>query len=225
MEKTTITIEIKQEVSIIFIYLVGGIILVSSAFFIPAHSTELWPQFYAAGIAAIIYLIALLLYAVRKPVSIKACIVAIACFLITLSALIFSSIQMDKQSHWQADKLMQIRGTIGRGVMMNKMPPPLFKTLKVFHEQGSIKKETISQIFQRLNNNASVGSNISKPIYEGDSLKLFIKELEPDRVELVSQETYVKGRNPQFDNYNGQKGMIQEKCILTARGIKYESEN
>jgi hypothetical protein len=225
MEKTTITIEIKQEVSLLLLWLAGGIIFVSIAFFIPAQTTDLWPQFYAAGIAATVYVIVLLLYAVRKPVSMKARVIATACFLLTLGAIIFSSIQMDKQSHWQADKILQIRGTIGRGVMMNKMPPPLFKTLKAFHEQGSIKKETIGQIFQRLNDNASAGSNITKPIYEGDSLKVFIKTLEPDRVELVSQETYVKGKNPQFDNYNGQKGMIQEKCILTARGITYESEN
>ena len=225
MEKLTITIEIKQEVSILFLYLAGGIILVSIAFFISAPSTELWSQFYAGGIAAILYLTAILIYALRKPVSIKARIIVIACFLITLGAIIFSSIQMDMQSHWQSDKMLQIRGTIGRGVMMYKMPPPLFKTLKVFHEQGSIKKETLAQIFQRLNDHASVGSNINKPMYDGDTLKVFIKTLVPDRVELVSQETFVKGRNPQFNNYNGQKGMIQEKCILTARGIKYESEN
>jgi hypothetical protein len=225
MEKTTITIEIKQEVSIILVWLVSGIVFVSVAFFIPSKSTELWPQFYAGGIAAIIYLIALLLYAVRKPVSIKARIIATACSIITLGALIFSSIQMDNQSHWQADKLMQIRGIIGRGTMTCMIPQPLFKTLKVFHEQGLIKKETIAQIFQRLNDNASVGSNIHKPENEGDILKIFVQSLEPDRVVLVSQETFVKGRNPEFNNYNGQKGMIQERCILTAMGIKYESEN
>jgi hypothetical protein len=225
MEKSTITIEIKQEVSILLLWIVGGIIFVSIAFFIPSSSTELWPQFYTAGVAAIVYLIALLIYAVRKPVSIKARVIAIVCFGFTLGGITFSSIQMDSNAHWQINKIMQIRGIIGRGTMTYMMPQPLFKTLKVFHEQRSIKKETIAQIFQRLNDNVSVGSNIYKPEYEGDILKIFVKALEPDRVELVSQETFVKGRNPQFNNYNGQKGMIQEKCVLTARGITYESEN
>ena len=225
MEKSTITIEIKQEVSILLLWLVGGIILVSIAFLIPPRSTELWPQFYAGGIAAIIYLIALFIYAVRKPVSTRARVIAIVCFVITLGALVFSSIQMDKNANWQKDKLMQIRCIIGRGIIMHKIPQPLLKTLQVFHQQGSIKKETLAQVFQQLYDNASVGSNINKPEYEGDTLKIFVKILEPDRVVLVSQETYVKGRNPQFNNYNGQKGMIQEKCILTSKGIKYESEN
>jgi hypothetical protein len=225
MEKSTITIEIKQEVSILLLWIVGGIIFVSIAFLIPPSSMELWPQFYAAGVAAIVYLIALLSYAVRKPVSIKARIIAIACFVIALGALTFSSIQQDKQSHWQTDKLMQARSVIGRGIMLVKIPSPLLGTLQAFHQQGSTKKENLAQVFQRLNDNVSVGSNIYKPEYEGDVFKIFVQSLEPDRVELVSQETYVKGRNSQFKNYNGQKGMIQEKCILTAKGIKYESEN
>ena len=225
MEKSTITIEIKQEISILLLWLVSGIIFVSAAFFIPPSSTELWQQFYAVSIAAIIYLIALLIYAVRKPVSIKTRIIIVGCFVIVLGAFVFSSIQSDSLAHRQMENLMQARGIIGRGIMTYKMPQPLFKTLKVFHEQGSIKKETIAQIFRRLNGNASVGSNINKPENERDSLKVIIQTLEPDKVILVSQETYVKGINPQFKNYNGQEGMIQEKCTLTAKGIKYESEN
>jgi uncharacterized membrane protein YvlD (DUF360 family) len=225
MEKSTVTIEIKQEVSILLLWIVGGIIIVTIAFFIPPSSTELWPQFYAGGIAAIIYIIALLIYAVRKPVSIKARIITVGCFVIVLGALVFSSIQSDSHAHRQIEHLMQERGFIGRGIMTYKIPQPLFKTLKVFHEQGSIKKETIAQIFQRLNNNASVGSNINKPEYEGDSLKIFVQALERDTIILVSQETFVKGKNLQFKNYNGQEGMIQEKCTLTIKGLVYESEN
>jgi hypothetical protein len=70
-----------------------------------------------------------------------------------------------------------------------------------------------------------VGINIYKSDFEGDSLKTFIQSLEPRRVVLVSQETYVNGRDPEFKNYNGQKGMIQEKCTLTEQGLNYESEN
>jgi hypothetical protein len=44
-------------------------------------------------------------------------------------------------------------------------------------------------------------------------------------IELLSQETYVKGRDPQFKNHNGQVGMIQEKIILTEKGITYVPEN
>ena len=147
MEKSTITIEIKQEVSILLLWIVGGIIFVSIAFLIPPSSMELWPQFYAAGVAAIVYLIALLSYAVRKPVSIKARIIAIACFVIALGALTFSSIQQDKQSHWQTDKLMQARSVIGRGIMLVKIPSPLLGTLQAFHQQGSTKKENLAQVF------------------------------------------------------------------------------
>jgi hypothetical protein len=225
MEKTTITIEIKQEVSLLLLWLAGGIIFVSIAFFIPAQTTDLWPQFYAAGGAAFVYLITLLLYTLRKPVSTKACVITLVCFMIILGALVISSLQSDSLSHWQAKRLMQMKGVIGRGVMLYKMPQPLLETLRAFHQQMPGDKETLSQVFRRLNGKATVGSNINKPEYEGDSLKVFVQSLEPDIVVLVAQETFVKGRNPEFLNFNGQKGMIQEKCTLTSKGVKYESEN
>jgi hypothetical protein len=226
MERTTITIEIKQEVSIFLVWLVSGIVFVSVAFFIPSPSMELWPQFYAAGIAAIMYLIALLIYAVRKPVSMKARVIAIACFVIILGTIISLSIIADVRTQRQAQFMIKSWSMNERHKMINIMTQSFLKTLQVFHQQGSVKKETLAQVFQKLNDNASVGSNINKkPDYKGDSLKTYIQVLKPDRVELVSQEVYYKGRNQQFINYNGQKGMIQERCILTARGITYESEN
>lgn len=150
---------------------------------------------------------------------------ATASVIFTMGCLLFSTLQMDSNAHWQVKKMLDIRATGGRGHMRTTMPPPLLKTLQAFHQQGSLKKETLAQVFHRLNDHAAVGSNIHKPYYDQDSLKTYIQALEPDKIILVSQEVYVRGKNPRFKNYNGQEGMIQEKCILTSKGITYESEN
>ena len=114
---------------------------------------------------------------------------------------------------------------IERGVMRHYTPSPLLKTLQAFHQQGAAKKENLQQLFQRLNDHATVRSNIHTPVYDRDSLKIFVQTLKPDTIILVSQEVQGRGKNPRFKNYNGLEGMIQEKCILTSKGIVYESEN
>jgi hypothetical protein len=224
-EKTTITIEIKKEVSILILWLAGGVSFVTIAFFIPAQTNELWSQFYAAGIATVIYLIALLIYILRKSISMKIKIIT-ACFsILALGSAVAASIEADIQSHWQQNRLLEVRGIIGRGEMLNKLSTPLLETLKQYYQNNSSGEKTLSQVFQNLHSGVVVGSNINKPQFDGDTTKVIVHTLERDRIILVSQETFIHGRNPDFLNLNGQKGMIQEKCTLTEKGVKYESEN
>jgi hypothetical protein len=225
MEKSTITIEIKQDVSILLLWIVGGILLVTIACYLPPSSTEVWPVLHSGGLAAMAYLLTLVFYIVRKPVSGKARILAIICVAITIAALSYSSLQLRSNAHWQAEQLIRIRAIIGRGVMRTKTPPMLLKTLQAFYNQEQASHENLAQIFQKLNGPVTIGANINTPYYDGDSMKVIVQTLDPDRVVLVSQETYIKGYDQDFKNCNGQEGMVQEKCILTAKGITYESEN
>ncbi|MBM4029273.1 MAG: hypothetical protein FJ280_28335 [Planctomycetes bacterium] len=132
---------------------------------------------------------------------------------------------MEDQTHWNAAKLMEIRERMGRGIMFHEMPAPLLKTLQAYHQQGAAKKKTLEDVFRGFYRGATVGSNIYKPQWEGDRLTIIVETLEPDRIALVSQETYVKGRDPNFRNLDGRIGMVQEKFILTGRGITHVSEN
>lgn len=225
MEKKTVTIEIKQEVSITLLWIVVGVIVVSIVFLMTPGSTELWPATNAASIAAVVYIIALLIYALRKPLSMK------FRFWIGLSAALvlglgtFSWVTNEEQVHWQAETLMRIRGVIGRGVMRFEMIPELLVTLKEFHHPSANKNESLADVFSKLHRGVIVGSNIHQPRWEGDPMKVIVARLEPGQIELLSQETFVNGRDPQFRNHNGQSGMVQEKFILTEKGITHVSEN
>jgi len=225
MEKGTVTIEIKQEVSITLLWIVAGVVVVSLAFLLTPQSTELWPSINAAGIAAGLYVIALLIFVLRKPLGTKLRLWIGIAALASMGLMAFTWVRAQEQTHWQAETVMRIRGIIGRGVMRYDMPPALLKTLDEFYKQGPTKKETLAAIFSRLHNGATAGSNIHKPMWDSDSLKVIVKTIEPARIELVSQETFVKGRDLQFVNHNGQVGMIQETFILTEKGISHVSEN
>lgn len=225
MEKTTVTIEIRQEVSVTLLWIVAGVVFVSGAFFLAPRSSELWTAINYGGVAAILYLIALLTYALRKPLSLKQRMwMGIAAFVV-IALTAFTWVRMESQVHWQAETLMRIRGVIGRGVMRYEMSVPLLKTLDEFYGSGPNVRETLADVFRRQNPGVEVGSNIYKSKWGGDSLRVVVSRLEAELVELLSQETFVPGRDPQFKNRNGQLGMIQEKFVLTNRGIAHVSEN
>ena len=225
MEKTTVTIEIKQEVSITLLWIAAGVVAVSLAFLLAPRSTELWPAVNLAGVIAGVYLVALLGYALRKPLSarLRNLVAIVALVVITCTA--FTWLRTEVQARWQAEQLMKIRAIIGRGIMYYEMPKPLLKTLEAYHQQGARNKESLADLFRKLQPGAAVGSNIHKASWEGDSMKVIVEALDPDRVILVSQETYVKGRDPRFRNYDGKTGMVQEKFVLTEKRITHVSEN
>ena len=101
----------------------------------------------------------------------------------------------------------------------------MLKTLDEFYKDGFHTKESLANVFRRQNPGVVVGTNIRKPNWDGDALQVIVTRLEPDLIEIVSQETYVPGRDPQFKNRNGRLGMIQEKLVLTNRGMTHVIEN
>ncbi len=225
MEKNTVTVEIKQEVSITLLWIVCGVIVVSLVFFLTPSAMDLWPSLNAAGIAGVVYLIAMLTYALRKPLEIRARVWIGIAAIVVLALGAFTWVREQGQTEWHAETLMRIRGVIGRGVMLNDMREPTIKILDEFYQQRGVKKESLADIFRKQNSGVSVGANIHKPEWEGDHWQVIVAKLEPSAIELLSQETFVKGRDPQFKNHNGQVGMIQEKMILTEKGTTYVSEN
>ncbi len=225
MEKTSVTIEIKQEVSVTLLWIVVGVVVVSAAFLIAPRSAELWTAINYGGVAAVLYLIALLTFALRKPLALKHRLWMGIGAVIVIGLASFTWVRMENQVHWQAETLMRIRGVIGRGVMKHEMSNAMLKTLDEFYKDGPNGKEALSDVFRRQNPGVAVGSNIHKPNWEGDPLQVVVTRLDPGIVEIISQETFVPGRDPRFRNRNGQSGMIQEKFVLTNRGITHVSEN
>jgi hypothetical protein len=209
----------------IIIWLLSGIAVVSLAFFIPPNSPELWPSLNMAAIPIVLYLLALGLYTLRSPITLKARIIAWVSILLVGAAMGFSWTGMEDQSHWQHNQLLKIHSVITRGILLSTVPPYELNALQEYHKQGSKKKESLGQIFQRQNNGASTGTNIYKAEIPMDSTSIVIKSLADNEVVLLGLHAYSKGRNPEFKNYNGKTGRVQERYTLTEKGIVYESEN
>ncbi len=209
----------------IVLWLLVGIASVSIAFFIPANSPDVWPGLNAAAIPLAVYLIALVFTTLRSPISVKARIIAWTIVLVVGAANVWSWVGWDSESHWQHAQLLRIREVIVRGIMQTQVPDPLLKTLEAYHAQGGKKKESLAQVFRRLNDHATVGTDLRKPDTPGDSLSYVVQTLANDTIVVIGEHAYCTGKDPAFRNRNGRTGMVQARCTLTEKGVTYESEN
>jgi hypothetical protein len=207
-------------------WLVTGTVLLAAAFFLPGISTEHWVNLNVAGVTAAVYVLALLFYTLRDPISRRALIAAWVVSIAVLASIATMWTGMDATAHWQKDQLLNIKQVISRGFITAEVPfEKLLPAFEAYHKQGPKKKETLGQVFRRLNPDATIGANIYQSRWEGDSLSVFVHALSDSVIVLVAQEAYVAGRQPAFPNYNGRTGMVQETFTLTPSGIRHESEN
>jgi hypothetical protein len=225
MEEETITIEIRQEVAVMLVFLVVGIVLVCAAYSIPGKTAELWPALSAGGIASATYLIALLVFILRKPLGWKVRLLTVLASVIVLGTTAYSWILMENYGMWRKERLLEVRGLIGSGIRETKSSDCLLRTLDAYYRQGEHRRESLAEIFKNQNNGAVIGSNVHPAEYAGDEIRIFVEQLETDRIVLISQETFIKGMNPEFKNYDGKTGMVQDAYVLTAKGLEHESQN
>ena len=225
MEEKTITIEIRQEVAAMLVLLVVGIVLVCGAFIIPAKSAELWPALSAGGVASAVYLIVLLVFMLRMPIRGTKRWLTVLVSVVVLGTTAYSWVSMKNYGMWRKERLMDVRRLIGSGIRETKSSDYLLRTLDAYYRQGEHKRESLAEIFKNQNSGAVVGSNVHPAEYTGDETKFFVEQLETDRIVLISQETFIKGKNPEFRNYDGKTGMVQDAYVLTAKGLAHESQN
>lgn len=210
----------------IIVWLLGGILAVSVAFFIPPNSPELWPALNTAAIPVILYILALAFYTLRSPITRKARIIAWVSITLVGTASYSSWTVMDALSHYQHNKLLEIHSVIVRGILLEFIPRRQLDALDAYYNQRSKKKESLVQVFQRINDGAKIGANIYKPQFAGDTtVSILVQSLSDNEVVLLGMHSYGRGRNADFKNYNGRVGLIQEKYALTEKGISHESEN
>ena len=216
----------------ILFWLLVGVVVVSVSFFIPGNSAELWPSLNAAGIAAAIYLLALFVYIFRRPISIKGRVVGALLVVIVAAAVVVFWVGMDKTTHWQAHQLEKIHSVITRGILQAEVSDSMLVVLQDYHKQGRVKKASLGKMFLQKFPGVTLGSNIHPPYLtnqppeaDRDSLRAFVTLLSDSMVVITGTHAYSRGRNADFTSYIGRKGTVQERFILTEKGIRHESDN
>lgn len=213
-------------------WIVGAAVLVAIAFFIPGTAGYIWTPVTSGMIVAGLFLAGLVIYIFRNSRSRLYQGVAIGLLAVLAASVVYSGIYQYNSSTWFDDNLQDIRKTIEKGIMLVHMQEPLLKTLKEYHNREGTQT-SVSSLFQK-----RYGDNLEKrdgglrfiPAGQRDNADeppyLYLKETAgKDSVILVGHSGFVDGWDPEFNNFNGLKGQMQYKAILTKEGVSYEKEN
>jgi len=201
-----------------------GIILLSIAYVIPSRSPSFWAPLHAAGLVTGVYLLALVIYLLRKPLRLSRRLLLGIIALLVIGVTAFAWIRAESGTK-EIVQGRYNRGVVAaRGILQTEMSWRLKETLEAYYQLPSRQRQSLAEVFVRQNRTAAVGSDIHERQFGGDR-KIFVQALERDRIVLVGQEMLLRGRNPEFRNFDGKLGMVQERMTLTVRGLTHESEN
>lgn len=211
----------KSSLTVTLWWILTGVLIVSAAFIIGSKS-GLWTAIDAAGIVVGLYLIALTLYAVRKPLRWRTRLSAYLVVGFGLGAVTFLWYRSQATTGQQASLRRAQYAEQTRGNMVSTMTERLRQTLQEYYRREPKAEETLREIFVRQNPMLKEGKKEDLAFIGRWSL--VIQPQAADSVVLVAQADF-NGRSPDFKNQDGIAGRIQEKAILTRKGIVRVSEN
>lgn len=206
-----------------YIWFVIGAVAVTAAFFLATDPVDPWPAVEAGTIAGSLVMLAVAIYATRKPFPRKSRIGILLFTLLFIVAAGSFSMKLKETTNWQKSQLLKILGVIQRGIFDSQIPDPMLTTLERYHRQTK-KRKSIGDVFREVMPGVTVG----KDIFSGgasDSLRLFVAAISDDQIVLIGEPSWGSGRDPDFTNYDGKKGLVQERAVLTVKGVTYESQN
>ncbi len=213
----------------IILWLIVGCGLVSVAFFLPGHSTDLWPNINAAGIVLLLYLAALLgWFSRRKDLSVRRRYVVVAVAIVGIAAGAFAWMQMEDQSEWQRHKLGEIGTVISRGIYSFMVTDSLLVVLDEYHHQQGKTRMTLGQMYRKRYPPGNVGdawSTMRPTGMPNPPNDVFLTAISDTHVVLVARHPWYRGKNNAFVTCDGPKGTVQVRATLTEKGLQYVTEN
>ena len=216
-----------------YLWIIGGILVVTLAFFIPAQEGSIWPSVISGAIASLIYLAALSWYGIRKIESRpKRKVLTVVLALLVVFSITSAGISYESSKR-QTALLPEIRNTIETGIAKNHIKKPLLKTMRTYYAGNKVGESTsLSDIFRtKLDSLITEDSLLlyaGKDTYSDDdetTMKIFVTKVKPDSIVLVAESGYEDGKSPEFLNFSGATGYFQTQGILTEEGIRYERTN
>jgi hypothetical protein len=213
----------------IALWILLGSLLITAAFFLPGHSSELWPNINSAGIVLLLYLAALLgAFSSKTDVSKRRRIIVLVVAVISIAGGAFAWVQMEDQSQWQRRQLGKIATVIGRGIFTTMISDSLLPVLEDYHAQKGKAKKALGEMYRLRYPHATIGpawSSMEPTGRPNPPYDVFLTELSDTHVVLVARHPWYKGNDAWFTNHAGLVGTLQVRATLTEKGLQYVTEN
>jgi hypothetical protein len=206
-------------------WLLAGCIFVSVPFYLFYDPYTLWPSLYASGIAAIVYIVTLLIYFLRqRPGKTLSILVSAIAALLLVTSVIHSR-TMDTMTAWQRAQLGRIRTLVSDNILTSSdacdRSIPVFAA---YHSQPGVKKNIVP-LFAEMYAGKIKNGLFPSAYLENDCTTRYVRYLGDTAIVLISVDTVAKGISPDFRNINGRAGWLQTTTTMTAREVRYERNN
>lgn len=222
MASPTITIEISREIAVVLVWILAGVIIIGGTFIASYDAVDHWATVNATSLAGALYLGALTGAFLRPPVSNRVRLAGLAFLAALMATGAYGWRSMEETSRWQRGLLLDIRSTIGRGILMRTILPTLEAVEEsIPRRHGST---SLGRRFLDVHPGAVVGSNFRTPEWKGDSVQFVVTELS-DTAVTVTGIDIARGWDSDFRNVAGRTGLIQTWYRLTKEGISYGIDN
>ena len=218
----------------IIFWLIGGIAVVTAAFYAPGQNPDLWPNVNMAGFALIAYLFCLVAFNLRKPFSTKAIVTVWIVTLLTGFSIHRAWHTMDQKSKYQKSQLHKVAGSICNGILEYDLRTPLLRILEIYYAQAPEHRQSLQQIFTEKFPGSGPDKNLNMPFRQilfgaadsyDDSTKIFLRSISDSSIVIVGKTINGGGSLHTFRNIDGSHGHNQAVATLTPKGVSYASEN
>lgn len=210
----------------IIFWMVGGVALVSIAFFIPDQSAGIWPSVLWSTIAALLYTVVFSIRWLKEiPASKKQITFGVMLSVLVICSGIMAAISYNNSLR-QEKVLTNIRSFIEENIAYSHIRGPLSRTLRAYYtaENGT---DEIGELF--ISRYDSLITEEGRYLYSDNSvdqtLQIYLAESAADSVILIGESSYLEGKDNSFENFSGENGHYQVKGILTEQGVVYERSN
>jgi len=201
-----------------------GSLMVIGPFLIFHVPMDPWPGVVAAGIGGTVFVVLLFLFTIlRTPFTTKLKLLSSAVLTIILIASFVSWRTMYDMTHYQRTMLGKIRTVIGDGIMENACYDAMYPPIRKYYEQSHLPKLPIGKIFLAVNK-----ERLHNKVYrfDGDQyIQSSLDNVSDSTVTLLMVDSVARGKDLNYENYNGLKGRLQFRAVLREKGVSYEREN
>ncbi|HKI44997.1 MAG TPA: hypothetical protein VKA08_06630 [Balneolales bacterium] len=210
------------------IWLSGGILFVTAAFFVPGSTGSVWFSILLGFIAAVVYLVALYTYWFKNIRSKSARIGILTTLLLLTIISAVSSVLNYSSGRSQAAMLATYRKNIEIRCLHSYINEPLLYTLASRYDRdGHAGYRTMAAAFHSKYDSLITTDHEFRYGENGKiyTWKIYVAKAHADSVVLVGESEFLKGSDPAFRNFSGDKGRYQVEGILTPKGVQYERTN
>jgi|AntRauTorcE11897_2_1112592.scaffolds.fasta_scaffold00005_123 hypothetical protein len=212
-------------------FLIGAIVAGSVAYLVPLYYQNIWLGLFLLLLVAVVYLGSLVRFANLKLKTKSSKWIVSSFALVLMIFQVFAFAHYYGRKDFQKDLLLEIRKVIDTGVTQTDVHSDLIYVLGQHHKnkRDSVIETARDLIPEKLGDNGVYISDFdldNKDSEKDDETNYFYTadEEEDELIVIVVTEVSL-GENPEFENYDGQRGRFEMVYTLSEEGVDYEVRN